>query len=165
MVSESNKNVAITLMIVVLIALIGINQYLISSSSSSVTAAVVKAQSSAQQSSSSDYGVPLDNNGYQMLLGYRNSISLSADQNAEYNKLIGYGPNGKPYIDHPCCGAAISQCAPCGHGAAIQGLIKLLLKNGYAEQQILGEALKWNKMFFPEYYQNGGQQSSGVGGC
>ncbi|MFA4820029.1 MAG: hypothetical protein WC613_03680 [Candidatus Aenigmatarchaeota archaeon] len=160
MFSDSNKNFVITLMIVALVALIGVNQYLISSASSSVATAFV-----VQAGGESDYGVPLDNNGYQTLLNYRDSISLSADQNAEYNKLIDYDPNGKPYIDHPCCGAAISRCAPCGHGAAIQGLVKLLLQKGYSEQQILDEALKWNKMFFPEYYANGGQQSSGVGGC
>lgn len=168
MVSDSSKNFVITLMIVVLIALIGVNQYLISSASSSVTASSVQsvAKQSSAASSASDYGVPLDNTGYQMLLNYRNSISLSVEQNAEYNKLIDYDPNGKPYIDHPCCGAAISRCAPCGHGAAIQGLVKLLLQKGYSGQQILDEALQWNKMFFPEYYAGGGQKASGqVGGC
>lgn len=167
MVSDSSKNFVITLMIVALVSLIGVNQYLMSSATTSITAAAAKApQSTLSQSGESEYGVPLDSNGYQMLLNYRNSISLSGKQDAEYNKLIGYDPNGKPYIDHPCCGAAISRCAPCGHGAAIQGLVKLLLQKGYNEQQILGEALKWNRMFFPEYYANGGQQAGDqVGGC
>ncbi len=158
------KNIIITLMIAALIALIGTNQYLLSSAFSGTPAAATA--NAAGEYPASISGVPLDNSGYQTLLNYRDSISLPAEQAAEYNKLIGYDPNGRPYIDHPCCGAAISQCAPCGHGAAIQGLVKLMLQKGYGEQQILDEALKWNKLFFPEYYAAGGQQaSSQLGGC
>lgn len=98
------------------------------------------------------YGVTLDNAGYQKLLQYDSSINpgtLASEHQATLKKLLGRDENGKKYIPHPCCDGAISECAPCGHGAASRGLIKYLLQQGWSEKDILQEAIVWDKMFFP----------------
>lgn len=98
------------------------------------------------------YGIPLDNSGYQTLLTYDRGIdpgSLPAEKQAILKKLLGRDETGKKYIPHPCCEGAISECAPCGHGAASRGLIKYLLQQGWNEQDILSEAIVWDRLFFP----------------
>ncbi|VVB61411.1 Uncharacterised protein [uncultured archaeon] len=113
---------------------------------------VTNATTQAAAGTMTSYGIPLDNSGYQTLLGYDRSIdpgSLPAEKQAILKKLLGRDAAGKPIIPHPCCPAAISECAPCGHGGAIRGMIKYLLQQGWNEQDILSEAMVWDRLFFP----------------
>lgn len=106
----------------------------------------------ATAGATTSYGLVLDNSGYNKLLEYDKTInitSLTSEQQAVYKKLLGRDENGKVIIPHPCCGVSISECAPCGHGRAIRGLIKYLLQQGWSEENILSESLIWDRLFFP----------------
>jgi hypothetical protein len=143
----------VSLMLVFLVALIGINQYLLFSISSStsraspITGGVAQVQqpsSTSIPSGETNYGVVFSQQGYDQLIGYQKSITLTSDQQSKYQQLI-------MQIPHECCNGAIGQCE-CGHAVALKGLVKLLLQKGYTDQQIKDEAYKWRQLFFSQNY-------------
>lgn len=174
--NKENVQTLATVLVIAAVALLAANQLFItniSSETARATASIAALVNSAKQtpnqpvqqgqtSLETSYGVPLSNDGYNQLINDEKTISLSSkDQQAEFTKLIGRDPSGKPYEDHPCCTAAIGEC-DCGHAVALRGLTKLLIQKGMSEQGIINESLKWNELFFPDQYQQAG---SGLGGC
>lgn len=150
-----NKISIVSFMLVILIALVGVSQYLISTVSSNVGnapitgSAVAPTQTQISKnitipSGKTSYGVEFSQQGYDQLMGYQTSISLTQDQQSKYQQLI-------MEIPHECCNGAIGQC-DCGHAVALKGLVKLLLQNGYTDQQIKDEAYKWRVLFFSQNY-------------
>lgn len=56
-------------------------------------------------------------------------------------------------IFRPCCGNS-TYFPDCNHGMAMLGFIELMASQGASESQIYVSALKINKFWFPEQYQN-----------
>jgi hypothetical protein len=149
-----NSLFIVSLMLVLLIALIGINQYLLFSISSSTSrgATITGGATQVQQSRSSpissgektSYGISFSQQGYEQLIGYQKSITLTQDEQPKYEELI-------MEIPHECCNGAIGQC-DCGHAVALKGLVKLLLQNDYTDQEIEDEAYKWRQLFFSQNF-------------
>ena len=99
-----------------------------------------------------DYGISLDNKGYQDLLGYAD-LRLDGVQS---EKIIGFD------IEIPCCGFQKIQAngnCECGHHVALVGLAKLLASKGYDKDEIQKEIDVWKNIFYP----NG--VDSGAGAC
>ncbi|MBI2075891.1 MAG: hypothetical protein HYT72_01425 [Candidatus Aenigmarchaeota archaeon] len=99
-----------------------------------------------------DYGVTLDNSGYEQLLN-ANALKLSAEQT---KKIVGLD------IQIPCCGFQKIQASgncECGHHIALVGLAKLLALKGYERDAIQQQLDIWKNIFYP----NGVE--SGAGAC
>jgi len=98
------------------------------------------------------YGITYDNDGYNKLLEYEQSIQLSAEQK---KKIAGLN------VQMPCCGYAQldpdNNCG-CGHHVASLGLAKLLASKGWSTSAMQTEMNKWIGLFYPE---SGGN----MGGC
>lgn len=91
-----------------------------------------------------EYGVTYDNAGYQELMGYAKSITLTDTQTT---LIVGLDAS------IPCCGFKMLQATgncECGHHQALYGLAKLLASKDYSQDQIQFEMNKWKKVFFPE---------------
>ncbi len=100
-----------------------------------------------------DYGVTLDNKGYEQLLDFDDTITLTAEQQ---NRIVGLD------IQIPCCGFQKIQASgncECGHHIAMVGLAKLLAQKGYDRTSIQTELDVWKNIFYP----NGAE--SGAGAC
>ncbi len=151
-----NRHSTITALLIVLIALLGINQLLIATieikptSQNQATGAVTRTPISGEKTS---YGVTLDNNGFKQLLSTDQTVTLSDDTKTRYQKLINE-------IPHDCCPGNVQGFAPisacgCGHAQALRGLTKLLIQKGWSDSDIKSEADKWRKLFFSEGSQVG----------
>lgn len=169
----------VAFMLVILIVLIGVNQYLISSISSGLarapvtgaTVAPTQTRTQAPQTTTpqaTEYGISFSEDGFNTLVGY-SRLDLTSEQKERFIRIgtqertaceaccgIGKGPaidsNGNPR-----CG--------CGHNLALIGLMKYLVKNygdKYTDQQILDEVMKWKVFFFP---QLAGGSPAQRGGC
>ncbi|OGI15583.1 hypothetical protein A3K63_01555 [Candidatus Micrarchaeota archaeon RBG_16_49_10] len=142
----------ISLMVLFVIAFVGVDQYLLFSLSSSMagenpSAAMPQTQTSASvqvPSGDTGYGPTFSQEGYDQLIAYQNSITLTGEQQTRYQKLI-------MEIPHECCNGPVGQCE-CGHAVALRGLVKLLLQKGYTDQQIKDESYKWRQLFFSQNY-------------
>jgi hypothetical protein len=147
-------------LLAILVLLLVVNQIFLMNIGSAMTKVSLSAAAVGIVSSQTSYGIALDNNGYKQLVGFDKSIRLSSNESAQiYDAIIGRDKNNQPYISHPCCTAAISEC-DCGHAVALRGLVKYLLEEGYSPTEIIEETAKWNALFFPQQEQN-----SGLGGC
>ena len=158
------KHRVIAGLLVVLVAILGINQYLLATAIPAIkeknqpispTGLVTGATIATGEQTS--YGVTKDNNGFKALINAE-KISLSGDANTRYQKLINE-------IPHDCCPgnvqgfAAIGGCG-CGHAQALRGLTKLLIQKGWSDSDIRSEADNWRELFFSE-----GSQVGSMGGC
>lgn len=54
-------------------------------------------------------------------------------------------------IYRPCCGVPAST-PDCSHGFAARGLVKLLVKEGWTDEQIYEEVSIWNRFWWPKHY-------------
>lgn len=137
------KQGIITALVILLAALVVVNQFLILSSPKTGMSTQVNKQNVAQ-AGMTDYGISMDKNGYEVLLGYDNSITLNANQMKNYVGLN---------IALPCCGVktliAKGNCQ-CGHHVAMSGLAKFLAQKGYTKDQIQVELDKWKLVFYPQ---------------
>ncbi len=160
---EQNKHRAITTLLVVLLAVVAINQYMLLTVNSVPRLIVLQGnqQSQQQQQTSqpilqaepSKFGVPYNDDGYKQLLGFDKTISLSDAQKQDFVGLN---------VRLPCCGFQSLQAAgncQCGHHIAMSGLAKSMLQDGYAKEEVQAELDKWKDIFYP------GSSSGGLGGC
>ncbi|MEM5802076.1 MAG: hypothetical protein QXQ18_01685, partial [Candidatus Aenigmatarchaeota archaeon] len=94
--------------------------------------------------------LPLTNEGYEKLLEYDRTITLS---DSEKKDFAGFN------VRLPCCGFRVTSenenndCR-CGHHVAYAGLIKWGLKNGLTREQIQEEIDQWKPVFYPICAQN-----------
>lgn len=103
-----------------------------------------------------EYGLTFSTNGLNTLVDYANSISLTGDDQQRYIS-IGTQPNTACEY---CCGignrGALRNdgriACGCAHNIAFAGLIKYLIQEGYTDEQILDEILRWKSYFFPRDY-------------
>ncbi|MBI4896419.1 MAG: hypothetical protein HY832_02625 [Candidatus Aenigmarchaeota archaeon] len=98
------------------------------------------------------YGITFDTNGYEKLLSFDSSISMSGVQQT----VVGLD------IELPCCDFKLIEPAgncDCGHHVALVGLAKMLATKGYSKTDIQAEIVKWKGLFYP----NG--TASAAGGC
>lgn len=157
------KQGIISALLIVLIALLGINQYLIATTvpvmkarNQALTGLATGTQASYETGVQTSYGIAQDNTGFKALINAQ-TVSLSGDANARYQRLINE-------IPHDCCPgnvqgfSAIGTCG-CGHAQALRGLTKLLIQKGWSDSDIKSEADKWRKLFFSE-----GSQVGSMGG-
>ncbi|GEM_PF-3585083 len=163
-VKDSTTSTLVLGLSVILVVLLVANQIFIMNIGTAMKGVSLSLNSarSAQATTqvATDYGIALDSSGYDKLVGFDKSISLSSNQSAQiYEAIIGRDKNNKPYIAHPCCAGAIGECN-CGHAVALRGLTKYLLEKGYEPNQIIQETKKWNALFFPQQGSSGG-----LGGC
>ncbi len=94
--------------------------------------------------------LPLTNEGYEKLLEYDKTISLSDE---EKKKFAGFN------VFLPCCGFRMTsedeyKDCRCGHHVAYAGLIKWGIKNGLTREQIQEEIDQWKPVFYPICLQN-----------
>lgn len=155
------KHGIITGLLVVLIAMLGINQYLLATTviktKNQATGLATSRQIPVTTGEQTSYGISLDNIGFSALINAE-KISLSGDAGTRYQKLINE-------IPHDCCPGNVQGFAPigacgCGHAQALRGLTKLLLQKGWSDNDIKAEADNWRKLFFSE-----GSQVGSMGGC
>lgn len=160
------KQGIITALLVVLIALLGVNQYLLATAIPASkeknqpiapTGLATSRQPAVVSGELTSYGITKDNNGFKALLNAE-KISLSGDAGARYQRLINE-------IPHDCCPGNVQGFAPiggcdCGHAQALRGLAKLLIQKGWSDNDIKSEADNWRRLFFSE-----GSQVGSMGGC
>lgn len=152
---EKIKTTHINLALFFLILAVGFNQFLIYKIENNLSFLTPTNDISKDLKSgaTSDYGISLDNQGYQKLLEYENSITLTKEQNSQ---IVGLD------INMSCCGVQkilpAGNCA-CGHHLALHGLAKYLVTNGFDRNQIQNEINKWKEVFYPE------SGNGNMGGC
>lgn len=98
-----------------------------------------------------EYGVTVDDAGYQQLLQAAQAVPLTPAM----EKLV-VGLN----VELPCCGFKQLQAkdnCQCGHHIAMFGLAKLMASKGYGRDQIQSELDRWKKLFYP----NGAEGATG----
>jgi len=156
---EGSKDRIITILLVVLLAIVAVNQYMLLTVNSVPRLLVVQGQPQQQtaqpilQTGTSQIGLPYNEQGYRQLLNYDKTIQLS---DAEKQGYVGLN------VELPCCGFRTLQDSgncECGHHLALSGLAKYMIKNGYAKDQAQAEIDKWKDVFFP------GSSSGNLGGC
>lgn len=141
---KKNKNTVnkiLPIMIVVLVAVVAVNQYILMTTITGNTT-----QKTIME------GVPFTQAGYNQLLGYDKSINLDSTQMKSYVGLD---------VEMPCCGFKTLQAAGncgCGHHMALSGLAKLMISNGYSQDQVQNEINSWKDVFF-------GNNVVDMGGC
>ncbi|MBS3051936.1 MAG: hypothetical protein J4428_01005 [Candidatus Aenigmarchaeota archaeon] len=151
--SKKNKKINpayINLALFLLILVVGLNQFFIYKINNSMN--LIKTSTVKNEVTSSE-SVALDNGGYEKLLEYEETISLTPEQNKQ---IVGLD------INLPCCGVQKIQAAGncgCGHHLALHGLAKYMITNGYDRNEIQNEIDKWKTVFYPE------SGSGSMGGC
>lgn len=145
-VSATHVNLALFLLILI----VALNQFFIYKIGSNMNMIMPDIQKNEIQSSNI---TSLDSQGYQELLNYEKTITLTSEQNKQITGLN---------IELPCCGfqkiQASGNCA-CGHHLALYGLAKYMISNGYDRTQIQNEIDRWKLVFYPE------SGSENMGGC
>ncbi len=93
-----------------------------------------------------DYGVPLNDAGYQTLLQWNNDLRVEASYADAFESLD---------MRLPCCDWTKpsrdekTNCG-CGHHQALEGLSKKLLSEGWTHEAVQREVTRWSDYFFPE---------------
>ncbi len=109
--------------------------------------------SGATKGETTEYGLTLDENGYNKLVNYDSTIKLDSNQIKNYVGLNVHLPQ--------CCDFQFLQetgNCECGHHIALSGLAKFLITKEYSKDQIQQEIDKWKLVFYPE-------GSAGTGEC
>ena len=163
---DNKKDYIVAGLMIVLLVMMGLNQFMLASIKSSQNIIMSQSQKLAKQSvqqnpQSVQQNAPLGQGvvefsdaGYQKLLEYDKS-TLTDNQ---LKSFVGLD------VELPCCGFQKLQASgncQCGHHVAMSGLAKHMIQENYTAEQVQTELNKWKKFFFPDSTASSGN----AGGC
>lgn len=177
------NDLLVAIMLVFLTVLVGINQYLVFSINSAMARVPVTGRAAAPEETTdivqqiyeevvpnegerTEYGITFSADGMNVLVDYYRSIELTG---SERERFINIGTQPDTSCEY-CCGIgdgpAITEdgrakCG-CAHHLALIGLMKYLVQQGYADDQIFQEIQRWKAYFFPQGYVSEVLQERGI---